>query len=308
MSASAPTRRAGRFAFPVSRPTVVAHAWALLFLALALTGLIVLTIGPIIASFVLSFTDWDLLGPPRFVGLRNLQDLLADKTFWRALQNTIVFTVVSVPLGVALSLGLALALNRRVRGIGFYRTLFLLPLVASNVATSLIWGLMLDPVAGPVNYLLGQAGLPQPGWLGDTFWAMPAIIIMSVWKGFGFNVVIFMAGLQGIPKELYEAAAIDGAGHSAQFRHITLPMLSPTIFFVLIIALIASFQVFDATYVLTKGGPQNSTITLVYYVYRAGFQQLQMGYASAISYVLFALTLAIVGILWISQRRWVHYE
>lgn len=308
MSAATPTPHTDRLAPQVSRSTVVAHAWALVFLAFALVGLIVLTIGPIVASFALSFTDWDLLGPPRFVGLRNLQDLVVDKIFWRALQNTIAFTVVSVPLGVALALGLALALNRKVRGIGLYRTLFLLPLVASNVATSLLWGLMLDPVAGPVNYLLGQAGLSQPGWLGDAIWAMPAIIIMSVWKGFGFNVVIFLAGLQGIPRELYEAAEIDGAGRSSKFRHVTLPMLSPTMLFVLIIALIASFQVFDATYVLTKGGPQNATITLVYYVYRAGFQQLQMGYASALSYVLFALTLVMVGILWLSQRRWVHYE
>jgi multiple sugar transport system permease protein len=308
MSASTSTRRAGRSAFRLTRSRVVAHAWAFVFVGLALTGLIVLTIGPIVASFLLSFTDWDLLGAPRFIGLRNFEELFADTTFWRAVQNTIVFTTLSVPLGMALSLGLAMALNRKLRGIGFYRTLFLLPLVASSVATALIWGLMLDPVAGPVNYLLGQAGLPQPGWLGDTFWAMPSIIIMSIWKGFGLNVVIFLAGLQGIPNELYEAAQIDGAGRFARFRHITLPMLSPTTFFVLLIALIASFQVFDSTYVLTKGGPQDSTITLVYYVYQTGFQQLRMGYASAISYVLFAMTLVIVGIQWLSQRRWVHYE
>lgn len=308
MSTATSIRRPGRSAFRITRSMIVAHAWAFIFLAFALTGLVVLTIGPIVASFVLSFTDWDLLGAPRFIGLRNFEKLFADKTFWRALQNTVVFTTVSVPLGMALSLGLAMALNRKLRGIGFYRTLFLLPLVASSVATALIWGLMLDPIVGPVNYLLRQAGLPQPGWLGDTFWAMPSIIIMSIWKGFGFNVVIFLAGLQGIPDELYEAAQIDGAGRFARFRHITLPMLSPTTFFVLLIALIASFQVFDSTWVLTKGGPQDSTLTLVYYVYQTGFQQLRMGYASAISYVLFAMTLVIVGIQWLSQRRWVHYQ
>ena len=279
-----------------------------MFLAPALIGLVVLTIGPIIASFALSFTDWNLLGAPRFVGLRNFEKLLADPSFWRAFVNTIIFTAVSVPIGMALSLGLALALDRKMRGIGIYRTLFLLPLIASSVATALIFGLLLDAFVGPVNYILRQLGLPQPGWFGDPFWAMVGIIMMSIWKGFGFNVVIFMAGLQGIPRELYEAAEIDGANRRQRFRHITMPMLSATTFFVLVIAIIASFQVFDTAWVLTKGGPQESTLTLVYYVYQTGFQQLRMGYASSIAYVLFAVTMIMVGAQWLWQRRWVHYQ
>src|SRR3990172_7030811 len=290
------------------RHLVIENLWAFGFLALSLIGLVILTLGPILVSFYLSFTDWDALGAPNLVGLRNFIALAHDKTFFRALWNTIYYTLVSVPAGMIISLALAMALNRSLRGIGLFRTLFMIPVISSTVATALLWGLMLDPYIGLVNYLLQLAHLPTSGWLTDTRMAMPAIIIMSVWKGLGYNMVLFLAGLQGIPQELREAARIDGANVWNEFVHITLPMLSPTTFFVLVISIISSFQVFDQTWVLTKGGPQESTITLVYYVYQTGFQQLRMGYASAIAYVLFFITLIVVMLQWVTQRRWVFYQ
>jgi multiple sugar transport system permease protein len=290
------------------RHLVQENAWAFGFLSLALVGLIGLTLLPIVVSFFLSFTDWDALGAPNIVGLRNFAQLAHDPTFYRALWNTVYYTIVSVPLGMILSLGLAMALNRAIPGVGIYRTLILIPVISSTVATALLWGLMLDPYIGLANYLLGLVGLPASGWLTDTKMAMPSIILMSVWKGLGYNMVLFLAGLQGIPAELREAARIDGANRWKEFVNITLPMLSPTTFFVLVISVISSFQVFDQTWVLTKGGPQEATITLVYYVYQTGFQQLRMGYASAIAYVLFFMTLIVVMIQWTTQRRWVYYQ
>jgi multiple sugar transport system permease protein len=290
------------------RHLVVENLWAFAFLALSLVGLVVLTIGPIVASFYLSFTDWDVLGKANFIGLHNFIELMHDKTFLRALWNTVYYTVVSVPAGMLISLALAMLLNRPLRGIGLFRTLFMIPVISSTVATALLWGMMLDPYIGLANYILQVLHLPTSGWLTDTRMAMPAIIIMSVWKGLGYNMVLFLAGLQGIPQELREAARIDGANRWGEFLHITLPMLSPTTFFVLVISVISSFQVFDQTWVLTKGGPQESTITLVYYVYQTGFQQLRMGYASAIAYVLFFITLIVVMVQWVTQRRWVFYQ
>ena len=181
-------------------------------------------------------------------------------------------------------------------------------MISSTVATALLWGLMLDPYIGLVNFILQALHLPTSGWLTDTHMAMPAIIVMSVWKGLGYNMVLFLAGLQGVPKELREAARIDGANWWQEFANVTVPILSPTTFFVLVISLISSFQVFDQTWVLTKGGPQEATTTLVYYVYQTGFQRLRMGYASAIAYALFFLTLVVVMIQWVAQKRWVFYQ
>ncbi len=290
------------------RHLVIENYWAFAFLALSLIGLVGLTLVPIVVSFALSFTDWDALGSPSFVGLTNFIQLLQDPTFFRALWNTIYYTLVSVPLGMAISLALALILNRSLPGMGLFRTLFLIPVISSTVATALLWGLMLDPYIGLVNYLLQLLHLPTSGWLTDTRMAMPSIIMMSVWKGLGYNMVLFMAGLQGVPQELREAARIDGANRWQEFTNVTLPILSPTTFFVLVISIISSFQVFDQTWVLTKGGPQEATTTLVYYVYQTGFQQLRMGYASAIAYALFFLTLVVVMIQWVTQKRWVFYQ
>jgi multiple sugar transport system permease protein len=290
------------------RHLLMENLWAYAFLALSIVGLVGLTLGPIVVSFFLSFTDWDALGKPNLVGLANFAALASDPTFYRALWNTVLYTLVSVPAGMVLSLALAMLLNRSLPGIGVFRTLFLIPVISSTVATALLWGLMLDPYIGLMNYLMQQVGLPPSGWLTDTRMALPSIIIMSVWKGLGYNMVLFLAGLQGISPELYEAARMDGAHRWDEFWHVTVPMLSPTTFFVLVITVISSFQVFDQTWVLTKGGPQDATITLVYYVYQTGFQQLRMGYASAIAYVLFFITLAVVMLQWVTQRRWVFYQ
>jgi multiple sugar transport system permease protein len=209
---------------------------------------------------------------------------------------------------MAISLTLAIVLNRSLPGMGLFRTLFLIPMISSTVATALLWGLMLDPYIGLVNFMLQALHLPTSGWLTDTKMAMPAIILMNVWKGLGYNMILFLAGLQGVPPELREAARIDGANRWQEFANVTLPMLSPTTFFVLVMSVITSFQVFDQTWVLTKGGPQEATTTLVYYVYQTGFQQLRMGYASAIAYALFFLTLIVVMIQWVTQKRWVFYQ
>jgi len=287
---------------------VVENYWAFAFLALSLVGLVFLTLIPIVVSFGLSFTDWDALGKANFVGLGNFIQLAHDPTFFRALFNTVYYTLVSVPLGMAISLALAVVLNRSLPGMGSFRTLFLIPVISSTVATALLWGLMLDPYIGLVNFILQALHLPTSGWLTDTHMAMPAIIVMSVWKGLGYNMVLFLAGLQGVPRELREAARIDGANRWQEFVNVTLPILSPTTFFVLVISIISSFQVFDQTWVLTKGGPQEATTTLVYYVYQTGFQRLRMGYASAIAYALFFLTLVVVMIQWAAQKRWVFYQ
>ena len=303
-------RQARRIKFfpKIPRHILWENIWAYLFLLPSLIGLIGLTLLPILASFGLSFTDWDALGTPNFVGFKNVITLLQDPVFWQALSNTTYFTVVSVPVGMALSLLLAIALNRSLWAMGFYRTIFLIPVISSTVATALLWGLMMDPYIGLLNYLLSLVHVHPLGWLTDAHLAMPAIIVISIWKGLGYNMVLFLAGLQGIPTEMYEAARIDGATRIREFLHVTLPMLTPTIFFVLVITMISSFQVFDQTYILTKGGPQNSTITLVYYVYQTGFQQLRMGYASAMAYVLFIITLVVVLIQWKTQGRWVFYQ
>jgi multiple sugar transport system permease protein len=301
-----PAGGGGRRRLP--RHLLVENYWALAFLSLSLIGLIGLTLLPIVISFGLSFTDWDALGAPNFVGLRNFIQLFQDSTFYRALWNTIYYTLVSVPLGLSISLALALVLNRSLPGMGLFRTLFLIPVISSTVATALLWGLMLDPYIGLVNYLLQVLHLPTSGWLIDTRMAMPAIILMTVWKGLGYNMVLFLAGLQGVPQELRESARMDGANPWQEFRNVTLPMISPTTFFVLVMSVITSFQVFDQTWVLTKGGPQDATTTLVYYIYQTGFQNLRMGYASAIAYALFFLTLIVVVIQWKTQKRWVFYQ
>ena len=278
------------------RRLLMENIWAFGFLALALVGFLGLNIVPIVASLFLSFTNWDALGAPSMVGFSNFIKLTQDPIFFRALWNTIYFTAISVPGGMIISLALAMLLNRTLSGMSFFRTMFMLPVISSTVATALLWGLMLDPYIGLLNYILQAVHLPTSGWLTDVNMAMPAIIVISMWKGLGYNMVLFLAGLQGIPQELFEAARIDGANRWKEFFNITVPLLSPTTFFVLVISLISSFQVFDQTYVLTKGGPQNATITLVYYVYQTGFQQLRMGYASAISFVLFIVSLLFVAL------------
>lgn len=280
----------------------------LLFLLPNLLGFLIFSLIPIIASLGLSFYSWDLLSSPVFVGLDNFRMLLRDPDFWAALTHTFAFIVGYIPLVTVSGLGTALALNQKIRGQAFFRTAFFLPVVSSWVAVALLWKWLFNPMYGFVNYVISLVGVAGPGWLFDEHWAMPAIVFTSVWKDLGFVAVLYLAGLQGIPDEYYEAASLDGAGPWARFRRITLPLLTPTTFFVLIISLINSFQVFDQIYIMTGGGPVGATTVLVQQIYKNAFDYGKMGYASAMSWVLFALVFLATWLQMRGQRQWVHYE
>jgi len=280
----------------------------LLFLFPNLIGFLLFSLVPVLASLVLSLFKWDLLTPPVFVGLENFRHLLHDQDFWAALRHTLTFIAGYIPLALVVGLGAALALNQKLRGLAFYRTAFFLPVISSWVAVALIWKWLFNPSYGVVNYLLSLIGIAGPAWLFDEHWAMPAIILASVWKDTGFIAVLYLAGLQGISKEYYEAASLDGADPWQQFRYVTWPLLTPTTFFVVIISLINSFQVFDQVYVMTEGGPVGATSVLVEQIYKHAFKYGQMGYASAMSWALFALVFAATLVQMRVQNRWVHYE
>ena len=282
--------------------------WALLFLAPTLIGLAVLSVGPILATLGISLTKWDLLTTPQIVGLDNYTKLLGDDRFLRALRNTAFYTIVSVPVGLALALALATALNQQIRGIAWIRTVYFLPLVTSATAIALVWLWIYSP-SGPLNDILGAFGISPQRWVADSTLAMPSIIVMSIWQGLPANVIIFLAGLQAIPAEYYDAASVDGAGRGSRFRSITLPLLTPSIFFTGVLALIGAFQVFDQVYVMANPGkPGDATITLVYFIYEAGFRNFKMGYAAAASWIMF-LIVAVATILYFrTQDRWVHYQ
>jgi multiple sugar transport system permease protein len=303
MSISAP-RRVGSLRAQRRREVIEAY----LYLLPTFVGLILFSLGAIVVSVGISFTDWDVLQPPHWVGLSNYVRLFGTPLNWQVFGNTFYYTGVIVPVGTALALGLALALNRGLRGIVLLRSLYFLPVISSTVAVSLVWGWLYNQQFGLINYLLSVVGITGPAWLADTRTAMPAVIIMSIWKGLGYNMVIFLAGLQGIPQELYEAAAIDGAGAWARFRYVTLPLVSPTTFFVVVLSTIAAFQVFDQTYVMTGGGPAYSTTTLALFIYQNAFQWFHMGYAAALSYVLFVAVAVVTLVQFRVQGRFVFYR
>jgi multiple sugar transport system permease protein len=282
--------------------------WALLFLAPTLLGLAVLSAGPILATLAISLTKWDLLTAPKPVGLDNYLGLLSDDRFIKALRNTFFYTAVSVPIGLAMALGLAIALNQRIRGIAWIRTAYFLPVVTSTIAIALVWQWIYAPDSGLLNEALGLVGIPSQKWLSDPTLAMPAIVAMSIWQGLGTNVIIFLAGLQAIPSELLDAASVDGAGRWARFRSVVLPLLTPAIFFTGVLALIDSFQVFDQVFVLARPRPTDATITIVYFIYENGFKFFKMGYASAASWVLFLIVGVFSVVYFRSQDRWVHYQ
>ncbi|MGE5604017.1 MAG: carbohydrate ABC transporter permease [Nitrososphaerales archaeon] len=282
--------------------------WVLLFLLPSLLGLAIFTLVPLLASLGLTLFDWDLLTPPKFIGLGNFQALLQDETFREALLHTLTFIAGYIPLVLVAGLSVALLLDRRLRGIGIFRALFFIPVVSAWVAVALMWSWLLNPQFGLFNYLLRMIGIHGPAWLFDPNWAMPAIIMTSVWKDTGFVAVMYLAGLQGIPEQYYEAASIDGASRWQSFRAITLPLLSPTTFFALIISLINSFQVFDQVWIMTNGGPAGATTVIVEQVVRNAFSYSKMGYASAISWVLFLLVFAVTLFQTRVQKRWVTYD
>ncbi|MBW8351309.1 sugar ABC transporter permease [Bacillus sp. IITD106] len=277
--------------------------WAFILLLPSILGFLIFVLFPVIASFLLSFTSWDLLTPIKWVGFENYISLFQDETFIKVFWNTIYFTVVTVPIGIIISLFLAVALNQKIRFIKFYRAAYFLPVISSMVAVAVVWQWIYNPEYGLLNYILSLFGIGGPSWLSDTKWAMPAVMITSIWKGLGFNMLIFLAGIQGISENYYEAADMDGATWFKKFLYITVPLLRPTTFFVTVMAIIGSFQVFDAVFLMTQGGPARSTSVLVHYLYQNGFQYFKMGYASAMAYILFFLVLTFTVIQFSLQKK-----
>ena len=273
-----------------------------------LLGLLFFTVGPFLVAIYISFTDWSLFKGPVWVGLTNYHHMFHDPLFWLSWRNTAIYTGLSVPLSMVLGLAIALLLNRKLRGMAFFRILFFAPMTIGVVASGLLWSWMFSPQYGLINYLLHFVGLGPFRWLTSGSTSLLSIIIVGVWRSLGFTIVIFLAGLQSVPESLYDAAAVDGAGNWRKFLHITIPMLSPTIFFSTLIGVIMSFQVFEQTYVMTQGGPGNSTLTIIYFIYQNGFSYLRMGYASAVSVSFLVVILFTTTLLLRFQGRVVHYE
>lgn len=279
-----------------------------LFISPWLIGFVLFTAGPVVASLVLSFFRWSLIEPPRFVGFENYARMFSgDPLFWKSLRVTLTYVMVAVPLQIVYALFLAILLNQKVRMIPVFRTIFYLPSVVSGVAISVLWLWLYQPDIGLINELLRYVGIKGPAWLVSEQWALPALIGMSLWT-VGGPMIIFLAGLQGIPQELYEAAELDGAGEWRKFRHVTLPMLSPAIFFNLVLGFIAGFQTFTQAYVMTRGGPLNATLFYALYLYLNAFTFLKMGYAAALAWVMFIIIMALTMIQLVLARRWVYYE
>jgi multiple sugar transport system permease protein len=279
-----------------------------LFIAPWLVGFLVFTLGPFVASLFFSFTRYELLTPPEFRGFQNYNVLFRqDPRFWVSLANTAYYAFFSVPIRMILAFFVAILLNQKVQGMAIFRTLFYLPSVTAGVATAILWVWIFDANYGLLNVGLRAIGIEGPLWLGSRVWAKPALILMSLWS-IGGTMVIYLAGLQGVPQQLYDAAAVDGAGWWRKTRHVTVPLMTPTIFFTLVMGIVGSFQVFASALVMTNGGPADATLFYVLYLYRNAFQYFRMGYASALAWVLFIIILALTLIqLWLSNR-WVYYE
>lgn len=270
-------------------------------------GFLVFTAGPLVASIILSFADYDVLHPATWMGLKNYGELLTDDPmFWKSLGNTL-YMLLGVPLSMAVSLGLALLLNAKVKGMTVYRTVFYLPAIVPVVASSILWIWVLQPSSGLLNSLLRMLGMSGPLWLQSPAWSKPSIILMGLW-GAGGGMIIWLAGLKGIPQHLYESAEIDGANWWAKFWHITIPMLTPYIFFNLIMGIIGHLQIFTQAYIMTEGGPVDSTLFYVYYLFNNAFQYFKMGYASAMAWILFIIILALTLFQLKLAPRWVYYE
>ncbi|MEV8084954.1 carbohydrate ABC transporter permease [Pseudarthrobacter oxydans] len=279
------------------------------FLAPNLAGFLLFTLVPIGASLALSLYEWPLIGEATFSGFENFVRLFTkDPVFWEVVGNTFYFVGGYVVLNLIVSLSLAVWLTSRIRFAGLFRFAFFLPVVAPMVANAVVWRLLFTPDDGLIAWATRTfTGLEAPNWLGSSEWAMPAVIIMSVWAGFGYNMIIFVAAIEGVPDSLYEAAAIDGAGWWRRLFGVTLPLISPSMFFATVMTVISSLQVFAQPYILTGGGPGSSTTTLVFYLYKQGFQGYEMGYASSIAWSLFVLIMGITFLQFRAQKRWVHY-
>lgn len=279
----------------------------LLFTSPFLLGVLFLWVGPMLYSLYLVTQEWNLITAPKFVGLRNFTRLIEDPLVAKSLGNTAYFTFIGVPLQLIVAFALALMLNQNVRGLSFYRTIYYLPSITPAVAFAVVWIQILNPEFGVLNNILGYFGIGPIKWLFDPAWSKPAFILMSLWLT-GFQMVIFLAGLQGVPKELNDAAAIDGANAWNRFLNVTVPIISPVIFFNLIIGIIGSFQVFTSAFIMTRGGPQDSTLFLVLYIYRNAFEYFRMGYAATLAWLLFVIIMIFTAIQFFFANRWVHYE
>lgn len=284
--------------------------WGYLFISPVVLGLVLFYTAPSLASFGLSFTEWDGISSPKFTGLGNFKELMQDEKYIRSLVNTIVYTLGTVPLSVALATILAVLLNQQIKGITIYRTLFFIPVITMPIAVGMVWKWLYNSEFGLINYLLGTLQLPQPNWLFDEQFALFSIILVSVWSSIGYNAVILLSGLQGISASFYEAASLDGASTLRKFYQITLPLLTPSLFFVLVISLINSLQVFDLVFIMM--GKQeallDSTRTVVYSIWENGFKYFDMGYASAQALILFLIILVMTVFQMYLQKKWVHYQ
>jgi multiple sugar transport system permease protein len=291
------------FKTPSGRRTITGY----LFIMPFILGVLFWVVYPSLMSAWLTVHEWNLITDPKYVGLKNFDKMFADKLFWKSLRVTTVYTFVSVPLGLIMAFLTALLMNTKIKGIALFRTIYYLPSIVPAVANAVLWAWILNTDFGLLNAALHYFGIAKVSWLQKPEWALPALILMSLW-GVGSSMIIFLAGLQGIDEVYYEAAKIDGAGRWAQMRHITIPMMSSVIFFNLVLGIIGSFQVFTAGYLITAGGPQNSTLFYVLYLYRQGFTYLKMGYAAALSWVLFFVILIFTGIVFRTLGRRVYYQ
>ncbi len=277
------------------------------FISPWLIGFAVFTAAPFLATIYLSFTRYNIVTPPVWVGSVNYRRLFTeDELFWKSLWITVKYALVAVPLGVVAGVALAMLLNLPLKGMALYRTLFYLPSIVPVVATTVVFVWLLNPQIGLVNAILQRFGVIGPAWLQDTKWAFWSLVFMSLW-GVGGSMVIYIAGLKDIPAQLYEAAMIDGAGVLARTRHITLPMLSPVIFFNLVMGVIQAFQYFSQAYIMTQGGPENSTSFYALYLFYRAWRYMDMGYASAMSWVLFLIIMLVTGLIFRTHKKWVHY-
>lgn len=279
-----------------------------LFISPWLIGFLIFVVGPMLYSLYISFTRWNIVGDPQWVGLANYEHIFtADKDFRQALWVTFKYALIYLPLATIIGLAMALALNVKLRGVGIFRTLFYLPYVVPGIAATLVWVWVLNGRFGLLNSILAWFGITGPNWFRDPQTALYGIVMIALW-GIGGSAVIYLAGLQNIPEHLYEAALVDGANEWQKFRHITLPMLSPTIFYLLVIGLIGVFQTFTSSFVATNGGPLKSTFFYMLYIYNKAWESLRMGYASALAWILFAIIMIITLLVFRSSAMWVYYE
>jgi len=297
----------GRFIHWFKTPNGQRTITGYLFIGPFILGVLFWVLYPALMAAWLTFQKWNLITPATYIGLGNFQNMIADKLFWQSLKVTSIYTFYSVPLGLILAFVLALLINNKIKGIALFRTIYYLPSIMPAVASAVLWAWILNTDFGLLNALLNYFGIPKVAWLQQPEWALPALILMSLWT-VGQAMIIFLAGLQGIDDIYYEAAKIDGAGRWDQMIHVTIPMMSSVIFFNLILGVIGSFQIFTAGYLITDGGPQNATLFYVLYLYRNGFQFLKMGYASALSWVLFFIILIFTLIIFRTVGRRVYYQ